>query len=320
MKVPKRHLVVVSLLAAVSLLAPTARAQEPTVEAVMNATVFDQSIFGGSYVTGGASAILNGNIMSGLYVTTGDSTTINGDVVAVTATTLGANAVHNGNIQSGTDTTLGASAWVSGNIQSGAGLTTGAGASYGTASTNTTPPDIADEQQQLNYAQTFLGGLEPNFVLSPGNIDTDIEFAPGVYEIAGLLSVTAAKTITLNANYDDGAVFIFNIRDYLTFGADANVVVINDDNDSSVVIWNAMSGYLSVGAGANIIGTVMAHGYVSTGAGSALSGVGTVCGGAVYSATSYVTVGAAGTIAASTPCEPPAGPPPTGPVSTFPVN
>ncbi len=70
-----------------------------------------------------------------------------------------------------------------------------------------------------------------------------------------------------------------------------NVVVING-RENARVIWNATGGYVTVGADAEIIGAVMAHGYVTTGANSVVVGVGDSCGGAVYSASSYVSFGA----------------------------
>jgi hypothetical protein len=54
------------------------------------------------------------------------------------------------------------------------------------------------------------------------------------------------------------------------------------------VTWN-MGGYASVGAQAQMVGTVYAKGYVST-------GVNSVMKGGLYSATSYVTIGASGEV------------------------
>ncbi|MFT7581732.1 MAG: hypothetical protein ACI9MR_003410, partial [Myxococcota bacterium] len=94
--------------------------------------------------------------------------------------------------------------------------------------------------------------------------------------------------------------FIFNVGNYLTFGAGVNVVVING-TDNTRVIWNATGGYISIGANANIVGTLLARGYVSTGADSSVTGVGDHCG-AVYSGTSHVSIGAGAVIGSCEPC------------------
>ncbi|MFT7579201.1 MAG: hypothetical protein ACI9MR_000863, partial [Myxococcota bacterium] len=72
--------------------------------------------------------------------------------------------------------------------------------------------------------------------------------------------------------------------------------------DNTRVIWNATGGYISIGANANIVGTILARGYVSTGAGSSVTGVGDHCG-AVYSGTSYVSIGA-GAVIGDQDCDP----------------
>jgi hypothetical protein len=136
--------------------------------------------------------------------------------------------------------------------------------------------------QDVIDAQAFLSGLEPDFVLIPGNIAADVTFSPGVYEVAGLLSVSAGTTITLDAEGKAG-VFIFNISGYFGVGAGVNVVMINDTEDTRV-IWNITGTYISVGSDANIIGDLLANTYVSTGANSTVGGA--------YSTTSYVTLGA----------------------------
>jgi hypothetical protein len=131
--------------------------------------------------------------------------------------------------------------------------------------------------------------MTPSTTIATGNIATNTTFTAGVYDVAGLLTTTAGITITLDAQ-GTGDDFIFNIDSYLTFGADTQVVVVNGDGTNGVV-WNSTGSYVTSGAGADIIGTILAHTYVSTGANSTLRGTGTSCGGA-YSATGAVTVGA----------------------------
>jgi choice-of-anchor C domain-containing protein len=246
-------------------------------QSVMSAPAFDQSVFAGSYITSGEGSTINGDALAGSYLTTGASATIDGDSVAVAAVTLGAGAT------------------VSGNVESGAAITAGAGVTVnGSETPDSTGPTVTAAQQDVLDAQNFLNGLPPTSPLLPGNIATDVTFTPGVRNVAGLLTLAAGKTIYLDAQDDSDAVFIFSISDYLTFGAGANVEVINGGSNARV-IWNVTGGYVTVGAGANVVGTVMAYGYVSTGAEAVLSGVGASCGG-VYSVASYVSIGASATV------------------------
>jgi hypothetical protein len=182
--------------------------------------------------------------------------------------------------------TLSANSTINGDVSSGAATTYGAGANVNwrnfnssTSATYATPSPVT---QDVINAQAFLSGLEPDVVLLPSNIGADVTYGPRVYEVAGPLSMSAGTTITLDAQNLPG-VFIFNISDFLSFGAGVNVVMINDTEDTRV-IWNITGTYISLGADANIIGDLLAKTYVSTGENSTAGGA--------YSATSYVTVGA----------------------------
>jgi predicted acyltransferase (DUF342 family) len=256
------------------------------VETVMNKNVFGQSVFASSYATLSANSTINGDVSSGAATTLGAGAIVHGSTLAGAATTLGANVLVNGHVDSGAATTLGADSTVDGTVSSGAATTYGAGANVNwlninssTLATYATPSPVT---QDVIDAQAFLSGLDPDTVLLPGNIGADMTFIHGVYEVAGPLSVSAGTTITLDAQNQSG-VFIFNISDFLSFGAGVNVVMINDTEDTRV-IWNITGTYISVGADANIIGDLLAKTYVSTGENSTAS--------AAYSATSYVTVGA----------------------------
>lgn len=241
-----------------------------------------ESIFANTYVLGAAGSEINGDVLAGTYLTTG------------------ASAVINGNTASATITTLGASASVTGSLQSGTSIVYGAGATAGSDSVSPVTTITAVQAAAL-AGQSALNAMPTTTVLAPGNIATDVTFTAGVYKVTGLKSVTAGKTITLQGDGSPGAEFIFNIGSYLSFGADVKVVVVNSPN--AIVYWNA-GGYVSIGAGADIVGTVMAHTYVSTGAYSVVRGPNNTCGGAIYSATSYVTVGAYATVGAGEGCEP----------------
>jgi hypothetical protein len=295
----KPKAVAVSVFAGVAIFAATttyaeAHTADPNhnaVETAISSSVFNQTVFAGSYVTVGATnGTINGDVASGLYVTTGAASQINGDIVAVAAVTLGEGAT------------------TSGTIDSGAAITLGAGATSGTQ-TALTPQSVSVQKGQLGVAQSTLSALSSS-PIPPGNWAANATYTPGVYKVAGLLSVTADVNITLNAGGQDNAVFVFNIDNYLSFGAGVTVSVTNDPNGSAIIIWNAAGGYISIGAGADIVGTVMAHTYVSTGAGSTVKGIDSECGGAAYSTTSYVTVGAGASVGTGAgPCRPVVAPP-----------
>jgi hypothetical protein len=260
----------------------------------MRTTLLNRTVFASTYVSAGTTATINGSVVAGTYFTTGVSAAVNGNTLAGAATTLGASSSISGDLRSGAAVTLGADANVSGDVQFGTTVTFGAGATSASQTQNTTAPDIAGEQQDVANEQETLSLMPSDVVLPTGNIATDVTFTAGVYEVPGLLTFTAAKTITLDAEGQDSE-FIFNIGNYLSFGADVRVIVVNSTANTSVV-WNAPAGYITVGDGAEIIGTVLAQTHVVVGANATLSGAGSSCGGAAYSATSYVSVGAGATV------------------------
>ncbi|MDB4327431.1 ice-binding family protein [bacterium] len=247
------------------------------------------NILANTYVTMGAGSRVTGDIQTGTILTTGASATVEGSTLAAGASTLGASSTVS-DLQSGTAVTLGASSQVQGDLEYGTVVTYGASATSSNPSVNnTTVPVIIDEHQGVLDAQSALDSMAVTANIAPGNIALATTFTPGVYDVNGLLTVTAGVTLTLDAQDSDGD-FIFNISNYLTFGAGVNVVVVNGTANNRV-IWNATGGYVSIGANANIVGTILAREYVSTGADSSVSGVG-YCGGGVYSGASYVSIGA----------------------------
>jgi hypothetical protein len=260
----------------------------------MRTSLVDRMIFANTYVSAGTTATINGSVVAGTYFTTGVSAVVNGDTLAGAATTLGASSSFSGDLRSGAAVTLGADATVAGDLQFGTTVTFGAGATSGSQAQNTAVPNTTDDQQDVIAEQNSLTLMTADVVLPTGNIATDVTFTAGVYEVPGLLTFTAAKTITLDAEGQDSE-FIFNIGNYLSFGAGVEVVVVNGTANTSV-IWNAPAGYITVGDGANIVGTILAQTHVVVGANSTLSGADSSCSGAVYSATSYVSVGAGATV------------------------
>jgi len=329
MKISKRRVVAMSVLAAGTLLAAATSAQAdpaPTLTDWLSRGVGEHQVIAGTYVTAGAGATIGGAVLAGTYMTAGAGVTIEGNTAAVTATTFGAGSVvaipaDAVRVRSGTATTLGANATVANEVGtpvlSGTAITLGAGASVPGGIQSNDPNIAADlakiaaaAKTDIVGAQGFLGGTRSDDIPHiPGNIAANKTLTAGTYVIPGLLTVAANTIITLDAGGED-SVFQFNISSYLTFGAGSKVQVINTtdntvtpDRDVSVtVIWNVTGGHVAVGAGAEIVGDIFAKGYVSTGADSKVSGPGNTCGGAVYSATSYISVGAGATLGAGADC------------------
>jgi hypothetical protein len=280
----------------------------------------------GLYLTTGASSTVTGGVSAGGATTLGALATA-ASVCSAGATTLGALA-EGGDIYSGGATTIGAGASATGVESVGAFTGPADQAPDGTSISSACipPPELAADaftyqlgQNQTEAADTpattgTIGGAA-NAPL-PGSVSAAVEYGPGVHKANGMLTIASGVTITLNGDLtpndstdtnNDGAQFIFNIDSYLAIGADVNVVVKNATN--ARVIWN-VGGYAAVGAGANISGTIMTNAYITMGVESAVTGsrtavidangatTGYTCdkGGAVYSLTSYVGIGAGATV------------------------
>jgi cytoskeletal protein CcmA (bactofilin family) len=310
------------------------QAQTPTTQAPL--------VFADTYVTGGASAEFGGDIVANTYLTVGDSAIVAGNIWTGTATNIGAFGVvrsntGNGvsNIHAGTAATMGASARVDGNVNYGTALAMGAGAQIG-SDTNYAAQPMAFTSGQVNDAQNYYNGLTAfeetyrNYLAT--TIPQDLTLDPYhdanfnllnpntvVYNAASL-TTTAGITITLKGGYN----WVFNITDMLSFGAGTKIVM----PDGGSVIWNSGS-YATIGAHAEMVGTILAGGYVTTGAYSTVTGSeapsltkgllgdpdASYCGG-IFSAASYVTIGAGATVSgcAQGHSEPPPPPPPPPPL------
>jgi len=232
-------------------------------------------------------------VFSHTYTTTGDGALVSGNTTTLGDSTLGASTMVGGYLDSAGAVTIGANAEVDGTVYYGTALVVSASATTGGSSLNATQPLAT--HLGVTAAQDALNALGDSNELATGNIATDTTFTPGVYNVTGLLSTTAGITLTLDAQNRPNADFIFNVSNYLSFGAGTIIDVINTVDDNTSVVWNTPGGYTSVGANAKIVGTILANTYVSTGAYSTLTGSGNSCGG-VFSATSYVTVGANATV------------------------
>jgi hypothetical protein len=270
----------------------------------------------GTYVSTGDSSVVGGDVDSGTYVSTGDAATIRGSVDSGTYTTTGANSTVAGDIDSGTTVTLGAG--------SNAQNVTAEGSVGGAAAASTASISddlggikplkanpslgllITSEQQRLKG----LGTTTPGATNIPGVAAATYgpagqTFEAGIYNIADIFSVTANSTITLEGSNDSDESWVFNIANYMVWGAGSKVFL-DDVNENSNIIWNILGdstdgaglGYAALGAGVDFTGSILANTHISVGAydpvtGEAASvfGASSSCSG-LYSATSYVSVGA----------------------------
>jgi hypothetical protein len=93
-------------------------------------------------------------------------------------------------------------------------------------------------------------------------------FKPGVHTSAA--AVTNTGTITLDADGDSGAVFVFQVGAAFSTAA-ATKIVLTDGALANNVFWQ-VTGAVSIGAGAKVVGTLLAAGVVTFGEGASLKG------------------------------------------------
>jgi serine acetyltransferase len=283
-------------------------------------------VFGSTYVSGGASSNFGGDIVANTYLTVGASTQVTGDIKTGAAVTIGANSIVGvideviASVDAGTAATLGANAVVTGAVKVGTALTLGAGATKGDAVSDSASDYTSG---RVNDAQGYFNNLTAEEVDNrnqlPTLISVDLTLKPyndahfyentnTVVYNASSLTTSAGIILTLEGNNIN---WVFNITDMMTLGANTKIVLADNTTGSSVT-WN-LGGYVSLGAGGEMIGTILAGGYVTTGAYSKVTAAnvssntykiiaGSViedesyCGG-IFSATSYVTLGASATVA-----------------------
>ncbi|MFT6924603.1 MAG: hypothetical protein ACJAZP_000161 [Psychromonas sp.] len=193
------------------------------------------------------------------------------NIYAGAAVVLGARASAT-DIYSGAAIGLGAGATV-GDIYAAAAIT-GNGANSSTPFANTAPEissyaqnlNIDNAMQQITDAQSSLFNLDSDYSLA--TTLADYTFTPGVYE-GSALTVAAGSTITLDGLDEENPVWIFNLSEAMTVGAN-NIFEITNAGVGASVIWN-IGDALSLGAQTSFIGTVFTGGAVSGGAGSSIS-------------------------------------------------
>jgi hypothetical protein len=276
-------------------------------------------IFADTYVSVGASAELNGNVLATTYLVAGATTKATGHIQTGTAVTLGASTHVGGEINSATAITLGASSKVFGRACFGTALTQGASSEYNHASCDGivtmdyNRDNLITEQGNLSVLASTDGtnSTELESFVSQDIALTPTLASPNITSVAYTTTSAGTKdvylydatslttgenvTITLERNQH----FVFNITDMVSLGAGTQIKFADDASgnynaatNTGTVTWN-IGGYTSLGTDAKMEGKVLSSGYVSTGVRSE------VCGG-LFSADSYVTVGASAKVGTCT--------------------
>lgn len=95
-------------------------------------------------------------------------------------------------------------------------------------------------------------------------------FYPGVHRTGAAFALSANGVVTLDAQGDPNAVFIFQIYGALNTAADSRIVLVNSATASNV-FW-ASTGAVGTGANSSFSGTILTTGAVTIGAGGDLIG------------------------------------------------
>jgi hypothetical protein len=122
-------------------------------------------------------------------------------------------------------------------------------------------------QNNLTDAYTYATGLTET-----GSLSADMSgstFTPGVYSNAGAVGLSAG-TVTLDAQGDSGAVFVFQIGSTLTT-ASATQIILAHSAQAHNVFWQVGTS-ATIGTGSAFKGTILAHASITLGSGATLQG------------------------------------------------
>lgn len=257
------------------------------------------TVVSGAGLTVGAGSIVGGGLTSGAATAIGAAARVGGDVLAGAAATTGDAAIIAGSVQSGAAVDIAANSKVVGYVAAIGAITIGADGSAGTQQSLTASPidtvgltvalgaRVNSTAGQIRDAQSTLASFRGAQL--GATIDTDRTFTAGVYNVAGSLTTTAGTTITLDAQGKADQLWVFNIADTFTTGADTNIFLINAPMGGTV-LWTA-GGFASLGARSVFSGLLLATGYITVGANTSALGGGIRCGSLLSSA-GYVSLGA----------------------------
>jgi hypothetical protein len=122
-------------------------------------------------------------------------------------------------------------------------------------------------QDSLTSAYSHVAGLTGTGSL-PADMSTST-FTPGVYSNAGAVGLSAG-TVTLDAQGDSDAVFVFQIGSTLTTASGTQVVLIHNAQANNV-FWQVGTS-ATLGAGSTFEGTILAHASITLESGATLQG------------------------------------------------
>jgi hypothetical protein len=184
----------------------------------------------------------------------------------------------------GTAATNGGVTTISGDLGAYATVTV-TGFPDGTVQGVTDADDAASAGAETDFAAAYANALgripDAEFV---GDL-AGTTFTPGVHHTAEALALSAGGILTLDAQGDPNAVFIFQIDGALNTAAGSSVQLINGAQ-ASHVFWQ-VNGAAGTGAPSSFSGTILAAGAITLGAGSTLVGR-ALSGGAITLATNTI--------------------------------
>lgn len=128
--------------------------------------------------------------------------------------------------------------------------------------------DAAAEAAQSDRADAYADAASQLSTTTFAGDQAGATFHPGVHTTAAAFSNTG--TMTLDADGDSSAVFIFQINGALSSAA-ASKVVLTDGALANNVYWQVV-GAISLGAGAKYVGTFLGAGAIAFGDGASLKG------------------------------------------------
>lgn len=154
-------------------------------------------------------------------------------------------------------------------------------------STHVADAVAVNAQNSLSIGYTDAAG-RPSTTLASADL-TGQTFSPGVYKASSSLLFSAGN-VTLNAQGDPNAVFIFQIASTLTTGSATTVLLTNGAQPCNV-FWQVGSS-ATLGTGSRFIGTVMAQATVTANTSATLDGRLLARTGAVNMDTNTITTSA----------------------------
>jgi hypothetical protein len=267
-----------------------------------------------------STADVFGSIIAGTFVTLGET----GRVIGHTTATGGYNNVGagnatnrslvSGNVLASADAFLGEFGDIGLNYK-GSTIGTPVSSTVGGISAVITPAEVNAMNvsrnaavNDINAAKTDMSALAGTAIVAAQPISTT--YNAGVYSTILDWGVGASQTITLDAQGDPNAQWIFNIPGSMTFDASVTVQIVNGGANASV-FWN-LGSFASIGASTQFLGTILADDDISIDAGTNMLGSNADSCGGLYSAAGLVTT-SVGVIIGSENCTPPPPPPPVPP-------